>query len=33
MVKEHDRIIKDLNEKLAVERQTRASLETKVARV
>lgn len=33
MVKEHERMIKDLNEKLAVEKQTRAALETKVARV
>jgi hypothetical protein len=31
--KEHERMIKDLNEKLAVERQTRTALESKANRI
>jgi len=33
ITKEHDRIIKDLNEKLAVERQNKAALENKAIRI
>jgi hypothetical protein len=33
MIKEHERVIKDLNEKLAIEKQTRISLETKITRI
>lgn len=33
MSKEHERIVKDLNEKLAVEKQAKLSLESKLARV
>jgi hypothetical protein len=33
MTKEHDRVIKDLTEKLAIEKQSRMALETKSNRI